>query len=295
MNSRSISSSTVAVSSASVSSVGSSGAKAGSVRSEASTVCMRPMTAPSSCRRPTKRSGSSPSSSSASSQPSRAFGTKRCTTPKVASIRSPSYWYQPPSGATFSKPALAEEAQHLQLGVVAGLDAAEGLQHERVVEDHRGVRLLGAHAAHGGAGARRLDVVEPVEGDLRVLVADLGALAQQAAEHLAGLRVGEAVHDGRALQRADRVLAGDALAQAEQHLVDGVRAAGEARLDERGDQLRRAVVQRQEVHHADVGDVAGLGAEPAAAEQPLGEGLLVEGRHVNPWHRAAAPSVRRPP
>ena len=56
------------------------------------------------------------------------------------------------------EPALAEEAQHLELGVVARLDATERLQHERVVEDDRGVGLLGADGAHlrpRAAAARR--------------------------------------------------------------------------------------------------------------------------------------------
>ena len=88
-NSRSICSSIVAVMSDVDSWLGSSGANAGSEPSEASAVCIRPITAPSSAIRATNASGSVPISSSASSQPSRPPLTKRCTTPSVASISSP--------------------------------------------------------------------------------------------------------------------------------------------------------------------------------------------------------------
>ena len=104
--------------------------------------------------------------------------------------------------------APAEEAQHLELGVVARLDAPERLQHERVVEDDRGVRLLGADGAHRRPGPRRFDVLAPVELDARVLAMDLGALTQQAAEQVAGPRVGERVVDRDAPDLVDHRLVG---------------------------------------------------------------------------------------
>ena len=91
----SISSSTVAVSSASDSVLGSSGAKFGSLESAPSTACIAPVTRPSRRSRVRKRSGSVSSSSSASSQPSTAPRTYSWRTPSVVSSGRPMYAYQP--------------------------------------------------------------------------------------------------------------------------------------------------------------------------------------------------------
>ena len=191
--------------------------------------------------------------------------------------------------------ALGEEAQHLELGVVAGLDASEGLEHELVVEDDRGVGLLGAHRAHVGAGPWRLDALEPVELDASVLAVHLGALAQQAAEQLAGARVGERVVDGDAANVVDDGVLEAVATDAQQQLVDVVGAARVARLDQRRGQRGRAVVDRDDVEDVDRGHVARLGAEPAAVEQPVGELLLVERGQVNACHRSAPCRRRGPP
>jgi len=47
------------------------------------------------------------------------------------------------------EPALGEEAQHLELGVHAGLEPPEDLEDELVVEDDRRVRLLARDPACG--------------------------------------------------------------------------------------------------------------------------------------------------
>ena len=82
---RSICSSIVAVSSDSASALGSSGENAESVVSEASTVCISPVAAPS-VGDPREHAGGS---SSASSQPSRASPMNSCMIPSVACMSSP--------------------------------------------------------------------------------------------------------------------------------------------------------------------------------------------------------------
>jgi hypothetical protein len=191
--------------------------------------------------------------------------------------------------------ARAEEAQHLELGVVASLDAPEGLEHERVVVDDRGVRLLGADGANLRFGPRRLHVLTPVELDARMFAVDLGPLAQEAAEQVAGARVGERVVDGDAADLVDHRLVEAVCPHAQQQLVDVVRAAGIARLHQRRGQRRRAVVDRHHVEDVDRRDVARLGAEPAALEQPVGELLLVERGQVNACHRSTPCRPRGPP
>ena len=85
----SISSSSVAATSASDSALGSSGAKLGSLESDASRTCIEPVTSPSRSSRSRKRDGSPASEDSANVQPSHSAGTKRVTMPSVASIWRP--------------------------------------------------------------------------------------------------------------------------------------------------------------------------------------------------------------
>ena len=68
--------------------------------------------------------------------------TYSCSTPSVASSGRPTYAYQPASCAMFCEAALGEEAQQLELGVDAGLEPAEDLEDQLLVEDDRRVRLL---------------------------------------------------------------------------------------------------------------------------------------------------------
>ena len=58
----------------------------------------------------------------------------------------------------------AEEAQHLELGVLAVLDAAEDLHDDLLADDHRGVRLLGPERADGSVGPG-LRLGGPLEAD----------------------------------------------------------------------------------------------------------------------------------
>ena len=85
------------------------------------------------------------------------------TTPSVASMSSPEYAYQPASAAMCSKLVRGEEPQHLELGVVARLQAAEDLEHQALVEDERGVRLLHADRPHLRLEAERDRALHPVE------------------------------------------------------------------------------------------------------------------------------------
>ena len=61
------------------------------------------------------------------------------------------------AAAMCAKPRSVRKRSISSSGLSPGLDAAEGLQHQRVVEDDRGVGLLDADRAHVGAGPRRLD------------------------------------------------------------------------------------------------------------------------------------------
>ena len=250
-------------------------------------MCMRPMTAPRSRRRATKRSGSSASSSSASSQPSRALGTKRCTTPKRGVHELALVLVPPAELGDVGEAALGEEAQHLELGVVARLDAAERLQHELVVEDDRGVGLLGADRAHVGAGPRRLDALEPVELDAGVLAVHLGAVAQQAAEQLARARVGERVVDRDAPNVVDDRVVEAVRSDTQQQLVDVVRAARVARLDQRRGQRRRAWVGMGSTEPR-----RGRGSRPRRAPWSRTSGGRAATRRASP--RRAWPGQRLP-
>ena len=106
------------------------------------------MTVPRLPSRSRNVSGALMISSSASSQPSTASGRKRLA-PRRASRRTPGPRTRTSRAARamLGKLAPGQEAQHLELGVDPGLELAEHLQHDRVVEHERRVRLLDAHHA----------------------------------------------------------------------------------------------------------------------------------------------------
>ena len=117
---RSISSSTVADSSASASGARLLGRRtSGSVGSDASTVCIAPVTSPSRRRRPRKASGSRASASSASSQPSPASGTKSCSDPERRVHRRAGYCVPAVERGDVREAVLGEEAEQLELRVDA--------------------------------------------------------------------------------------------------------------------------------------------------------------------------------
>ena len=123
--SRSISSSTVAVSSPSDSVDGSSGAKLGSVESQPSSVCICPVTSPSRRRLVEERLVARERSrrARAPSRP-RPPATKRCRMPSVASIGAPGVRVPARELRDVLEAALGEEAQQLELGVDARPRAA---------------------------------------------------------------------------------------------------------------------------------------------------------------------------
>ena len=145
---RSISSSTVAVSRPSASTLGVSGANAGSFASDASTrvhlarhLAEPPQPLEERVRRARRsRRARAPSRRS----PPR---TNSWRIPSVAPSGPPEYAYQPPSARDVREAVLGEEAQHLELRVDPRLEPAEDLEDQLVVEDDRRVRLLGADRA----------------------------------------------------------------------------------------------------------------------------------------------------
>ena len=115
-NMRSISSSTVAVSSERFSVLGSSGAKSGSAGSEPRHECSRPVTVPRSRAR-----GTNPSRSARHSpQPSCAPCRYSCSVPRVASTSRPAYSYQPASGAMCSNPRAERKRSSSSSGLTPG-------------------------------------------------------------------------------------------------------------------------------------------------------------------------------
>ena len=118
MNTRSISSSTVAVRRPSDSAEVCSGQKVGSAGSEPRTVCIRPVTSPR--RLSVSKNASSPATiaSSARSHPSSPLATKRCIVPSVASICAPTYAYQPVSSAMFSNSAPVKKRSSSSSGLI---------------------------------------------------------------------------------------------------------------------------------------------------------------------------------
>ena len=117
---RSMSSSIVAVSSASDSALGSSGLKAGSVESEARALCSSAVTWPSFPSSESKPSGSELICSSAISQPPVAFAKKRWATPSVAANERPSYSYHPSRGAMLAYSWSVRNCSSSSSGLIPG-------------------------------------------------------------------------------------------------------------------------------------------------------------------------------
>jgi hypothetical protein len=142
--------------------------------------------------------------------------------------------------------ALAQEAQQLELGVDARLDAPERLQDQRLAEHDRRVRLLDADRAHldGAALARR----RPPSGTRACRRPPARRRRAHQVQQLARVRgIGERVVVGVAAGLGDDAVA-PALGggpDADRHLVDLVRPLREARLDQRQHELRRVLAQRE--------------------------------------------------
>ena len=126
-------------------------AKAGSPASEASAACSRAVTLPSAASRASRPSGSECNCSSASSQPSTGVGQERLRR-RRASRRTarPRTRTSPAAGRCSGSRARLRKRSISSSGLMPGLELAEHLQRDPVVEHDRGVRLLGAHQARRG-------------------------------------------------------------------------------------------------------------------------------------------------
>jgi hypothetical protein len=196
------------------------------------------------------------------------------------------------------EPARGQEAQHLELGVVAGLQAAEGLQHQRGVEHERRVGLLGAHGAHVAPAGRALHLVGPVERDAGRGALGARLVAEQPRDRGGRARVAQGVDHRHAVDVGDRRRPRAGRVQRQGELVDLVGARREARLDAADDD-RHAVLahgQRHRLDDVDAGDVAALGGEPSLLQQPraqhvLGQRAQVAADQVGSGHRLAPSSL----
>ena len=281
----SISSSTVAVRIASDSSLGSSGANSGSEVSEASAVCRSPVTSPS--RRSRSRKASGRRASSLERELPAVHGVRHVLLQDPerrvheAAVRVPAR-----QRGDVRELAHGQEAQQLELRVDARLEAAVRLEDELVAEDDRAVGLLDADRA--GLGEARAERVERdgLELETAFLRGQRVVGTHQVDELARQHRVGEGVVDGPAVclrddVRLPRVRLGP---EAEQQLVEVVRAGMEADLEQHGDEKRRRRAEHGGVEHPRVRDLLGLRPEPALRLDELEQPTLVEELEVAREH-----------
>ena len=141
-----------------------------------------------------------------------------------------------------------QEAQHLELGALAGLEAAVGLEDAALAEHDRAVRLLAADAPH----PLELVLAGQDGGELERERRGLGRHARRPAQ-----RGQQGVRERRVGQADDLLGVGcDAVGQ----LVELVGAVGELDLEERQHAIGR---ERARVGDAATGRRTRLGAEPA--------------------------------
>ena len=169
---------------------------------------------------------------------------------RAAGVRVPA-----PKRRDVAEALLAEEAQHLELRVDPGLDAAEDLEDERFVEHDGAVRLLGEVLSRPELGHT------------------LPALERDAGSH----RAQDLARDPRVLREPVELLA--LVAARDEELVDVVRARVEAHLDEGERQLRLGLPDRDGVEHLGVCDRPRLRAVPALPGDVLDQRPLV---HLTP-------------
>ena len=162
-----------------------------------------------------------------------------------------------------------EEAQHLELRVDPGLDAAEDLEDQRVVEHDRAVRLLGGDEPHRPELA--------AEGGEVLRRAELGHALRALERHAGPHRADDLPRDPRVLREA--VEGGAFVVARDEQLVDVVRPRVEAHLDEGERQLRLGLPDRDGVEHLRVRDRPRLRAVPALPGHVLDQRPLV---HLTP-------------
>ncbi len=148
VNTRSMSSSTVAVSSDSASWLGSSGEKAGSPASEASTVCICAVTSPRLATRARKASGFVSELLERQLPAAHAVREELLHDAQRGAERAAVVLVPAVERGDVREPARGEEAQQLELRVEPGLQLAEDLHHQLVAEHERRVRLLHADRPH---------------------------------------------------------------------------------------------------------------------------------------------------
>ncbi len=155
--------------------------------------------------------------------------------------------------------ALRQEAQQLELGVDAGLEPAEDLEDQLLVEDDRRVRLLGCD----DAGRRQLG-------------AETGESLERAKlDHaFPGLHVRAGANHVHELPDVTRIGERVELVAAREQLVRLVRSGVEGDLDDLDEELGLALVQRRAVEHARVRHLARLRREPAARRDEVDQSCL---------------------
>ena len=195
------------------------------------------------------------------------------------------------------EPALAEEQQHLELGVEAGLDPPVRLQHH-LVEDDRGVRLLGAETARGGVlgDRQRRERVEPDRAGGRD---DRVVLDRREREPERVGRVRSDLEEVAPFERA-QTLAGTVSVRADDQLVHvvGARVVPDVEEDDADGVVARP--GERDVADGRADDLARPCAEPPLVDDELEQLRLVEelergrrDRRVGHQVRSLASSVGR--
>ena len=175
--------------------------------SDASTTCIEPVTSPRRSSRSRNRAGSPASEESANVQPSHSAGTKRVTMPSVESIRRPECSYEPSTVGAFAKPCSLQEAQQLELGVVAGREQPVDLEHELLADHDRAVRVALADRAQRARGRHRQRRPARARGRSRsaaLSVRHARRVPYEIDERARQLGVGERVVGRPAVDRRDR-------------------------------------------------------------------------------------------
>ena len=115
--------------------------------------------------------------------------------PSVASIRRPECAYEPSSGGALAKPCSRQEAQQLELGIVARGEQAVDLEHELLADHDRGVRVALADRTHapGGRLGQRLRLARRLEVDGREVAARRGGVAYEVGQLVLELGIGQRV------------------------------------------------------------------------------------------------------
>ena len=151
------------------------------------------------------------------------------------------------------EPAATEEPEQLELGVDAWLEPAVELDDQLVVDDHRRVRLLDTERTDVYPGRGR----EPPEGR------EVDSAGVGGDDCVAGRELDQPGHRGRLGEHVQGWFEVVARSRPREKLVDVVRPAAEANLEQRADERPGSGAEVDLVEDDDLGDLAVLRAEPA--------------------------------